>query len=80
MFRGDIQTTLTSLKDCDLHTWRTVHATETNGGQTRLQGEGTGGTQRDPARDLGIKTVAFCISFTGLLDTPHGKLKEVVNS
>lgn len=21
----------------------------------------------------------LCISFTGLLDTPHGKLKEVVN-
>lgn len=36
--------------------------------------------KRDPARDLGIKTVAFCISFTGLLDTPHGKLKEVVIS
>lgn len=35
---------------------------------------------RDPAGDLGIKTVALCVSSMGLLDTPHRKLKEVVNS
>lgn len=44
------------------------------------RGEGSGGAQRDPAGDLGIRTVALCASSTGLLDAPHGKLKEAVNS
>lgn len=62
MFQGDTKTTLTSLKkNCDLGTWRTVPTTETNGGRIRLQREGTGGTRRDPARGLGIKTVALHI-------------------
>lgn len=34
---GDTKTTLTSLNDCELGISRTVHTTETNGGQTLLQ-------------------------------------------
>lgn len=49
-------------------------------GRSGGKGEGSGGTRKDPAGDLGIKTVALCVSFAGLLDTPHGKLKEAVNS
>lgn len=71
MFRGDPETTLTSLKNCDLGTWRTVPTTETNGGQRRSQREGTGGTQRDPARDLGIKTVALHISHRSPRHSPR---------
>lgn len=58
---GDTKTTPTSLNDCELGISRTVHTAKTNGGQILLQRQGTGGTQRNPKRDLGIKTVALHI-------------------
>lgn len=80
MFRGDTKTTLTSLKKTV--TWalgKLFPPQRLMVGRYGCKGRGLE-EHGEILQEVWALRQWLCISFTGLLDTPHGKLKEVVNS
>lgn len=74
---GDTKTTLTSLNDCELGISQLFTL------QRLMDRHCCKGREleehREILREIWALRQWLCISFTSLLDTPHGKLKEVVN-
>lgn len=57
----------------ELGTLRTVHTAETDGGQRRCKCRELE-EHREILKEIWALQQWLCVSFTGLLDTPHGKL------
>lgn len=75
---GDTKTTLTSLNDCELGISQLFTPQRLMLDRHCCKGRELE-EHREILREIWALRQWLCLSFTSLLDTPHGKFKEVVN-